>query len=308
MAKRVKKFVPDILVGHELELSEWILAIEESDTNNLLPPNCFPSDQLREEYLQSVGLRSDVEVKSLLRRFLIRYTRYGIDSDRMRSYAANIKTLTIEQIKNPKYEYERDLLTEPWQRNTWILNLLPDYPSAALNALSAYILANWQFMTDFMINGHDDAMAIIRKKYIESQTPQEVFLELGPYRFEYLTAALLRKMGYEVSMTKKSHDGGIDVIAKRDIAGNRETVYAQCKCVTKNIGVSCVRDLLGAVADGKASKGILFSTAGFSSESRKFSRGNPRIDLVDINSLCLLLNEHLGPTWPAYVDSHCRPI
>ena len=48
----------------------------------------------------------------------------------------------------------------------------------------------------------------------------EKIQEMDPFQFEYLTAELLRKIGYEnVTVTKRSGDKGIDVIGNLTVGG-----------------------------------------------------------------------------------------
>ena len=77
----------------------------------------------------------------------------------------------------------------------------------------------------------------------------------------------------------------------------------ECKRVRNKIGVRAVRSLLGVVSDEKATKGVFICTSTFTSEAKKLERRNPRLELINHDDLQVLLNEHLGPTWPDHVDS-----
>ena len=54
----------------------------------------------------------------------------------------------------------------PWERVTWILDLLPDHLSKAVDALDAYFLAHIQFLPDGRMDGLEDAEAVIRQRYL----------------------------------------------------------------------------------------------------------------------------------------------
>ena len=75
-------------------------------------------------------------------------------------------------------------------------------------------------------------------------------------------------LGYpNVKVTKKSHDGGIDVLSTRLIENGVERVAAQCKRYKQPIGVSIAREFVGAIQDDKSIiKGYLVTTSEFSSE------------------------------------------
>ena len=51
----------------------------------------------------------------------------------------------------------------------------------------------------------------------------------------------------------------------------------------------------------KPIKGVLVTTSRFSAEARKFAQRNP-LELIDGQTLVLLLNEHLGPRWAQRID------
>jgi restriction system protein len=70
---------------------------------------------------------------------------------------------------------------------------------------------------------------IIRAKYFEVDHPIEILYNLSPIEFEFLIAELYSKMGYEVNVTKKTHDDGIDIIAKNSDVAKKELIMIQCK-------------------------------------------------------------------------------
>ena len=113
---------------------------------------------------------------------------------------------------------------------------------------------------------------------------------INPLVFEDLIKSLLNKMGLIAETTKASYDGGIDVVAvsQNPITGGRFVV--QCKRYNKVIPVDVIRDLYGAMTHERASKGILITTADFSTECIKFAQGKP-IELINRRLLIQLLNE-----------------
>jgi restriction endonuclease Mrr len=73
--------------------------------------------------------------------------------------------------------------------------------------------------------------------------------------------------------------------------------------IRKTIPIQYVRALLGAVSNERASAGKLVTTSSFSKEARDEMKDNHRIELIDGLQLVVLLNEYLGWTWPARLDS-----
>jgi restriction system protein len=243
-------------------------------------------------------------VINLIRNFLISSGTLGADKHSF-EYLLGCDKETHNRLM--KIEYYRRLLRgyikgQVWEGNTWIIDLLPHWPKVALDALNAYFLAHCQFLPDGRIDGLSDAMALIRARFI--QTPRSALLSsLEPYQFEHLIDKLYSEMGYSTTLTQKTRDGGRDVIAEKSGAAKREKLLIECKTLKRNIGVQPVRSLLGIVSDEKATKGVFVCTSTFTRDARKLERRNPRLDLIDNTDLQVLLNEHLGPTWPEHVDS-----
>jgi HJR/Mrr/RecB family endonuclease len=128
--------------------------------------------------------------------------------------------------------------------------------------------------------------------YIGTRDTSAVDLNnIDPTQFEHLIRQLLERMGYIATLTKSSHDGGIDVEAvnPQPIVGGKLVV--QCKRYAGVIGSPIIRDLYGACVDAGASKGILITTSHFSPDAIKFADGKP-LELIDRAQLVSLLRAH----------------
>tara|TARA_R110002020_G_scaffold475610_1_gene711317 strand:- start:379 stop:1332 length:954 start_codon:yes stop_codon:yes gene_type:complete len=300
----------DIIFAKDLTLSEFLDKMISKDFNRLYPNNCFPTEELMNEYIDTIDRRTDNEVRWVLRRFLIRNSTYGSDEHYAKNLIAKKGDKTYLDPNNSKTEYNRRVLQkfltkqgEVWEGLTWVLDLLPHFPNEAVKAIDAYFLANCLMLPDNCLNALSDSATIIRARYINYKHPNEIFWNLNPVDFEYLTAALFESMEYRVSVTQSSYDGGIDVNAEKIELGQKEKVVIQCKRYTKQtIGIGDIRNLLGVVHDKKATKGILIATSKFSSESRKFEKENPSIELIDVSDLMKLLNKYLGTLWTEKLD------
>jgi CheY-like chemotaxis protein len=119
------------------------------------------------------------------------------------------------------------------------------------------------------------------------------FNQMDPFVFEDLIKMLLSKMGFEVTSTSKTVDGGIDLIAI-----NRAPVIAgkyviQCKkyALSNKVGEPVIRDLYGVVNSENANKGILVTTSSFSSKAVDFADKKP-IELIDGQRLRSLLEQY----------------
>lgn len=122
----------------------------------------------------------------------------------------------------------------------------------------------------------------------------ETLLEIEPAAFERLCQRLLRESGFiEVEVTQRTGDGGIDGHGIIRVAGLISfTVLFQSKRYQGNIGPNVVRDFRGAMI-GRADKGLLITTGGFTREARKEATrdGAPPVDLIDGELLVEKLKE-----------------
>jgi restriction system protein len=117
---------------------------------------------------------------------------------------------------------------------------------------------------------------------------------MDPTAFERLCQRLLRESGFiEVEVTKRSGDGGIDGYGTIRIGGLISfNVLFQSKRYRGNIGADVVRDFRGAMV-GRADKGLIITTGGFTIEARREATrdGAPPLDLIDGRLLAEKLKE-----------------
>jgi restriction system protein len=299
MAKRKEKPIKD---GKEMSLSEWLEALKIPETRrkfHLLPDNCFPTDEHRSEYLDSIKNRENSEIRHLLRNFLIKSGCYGTD----RLALASLKGEKLARAFD-RHEYVRRMLrSEPnWEGLSWVLDLL-HRPRMAIQVLEGYLAAHFWWMTDNMIDGLYDAMAIIRAAYIEVNHPQEVLLDLGWRDFELYVASLFSRKGFEVKLTPPLKDGGCDILIKNSETTRAEYSLVECKRYKDNVGVKEVRALLGVVEQKNASRGIIVTTSKFTTTAIMEAQQTSRLELIDFTALQSQLNQYFSPNWPKTIDS-----
>jgi SNF2 family DNA or RNA helicase len=111
---------------------------------------------------------------------------------------------------------------------------------------------------------------------------REKMYEVTPTDFEELVRELMHYLGYpNVKTTKKSHDGGIDVLSTRNTADGIERVAAQCKRYRGSVSVSTARDFFGAISNDKSIKqGFLVTTGEFTSECLQFCQSSGMIRAI----------------------------
>ena len=117
---------------------------------------------------------------------------------------------------------------------------------------------------------------------------------MDPYQFEYFIADLLKEIGYEnVIVTKRSGDGGIDVIADLTVGGitNVKTVI-QVKRYRGNIPVKIITQLRGSAEVGQ--RGLVITTSDFTKDAISESKAQNKmpVSLVNGDKLMKLIFEN----------------
>lgn len=112
----------------------------------------------------------------------------------------------------------------------------------------------------------------------------KVLTEMNPYAFERLTQRLLRECGfYDIKVTKKSGDGGIDGTGKLKINGVFSfNIAFQCKRYKGTVGAPEIRDFRGSLTTD-VEKGVFITTGSFSKQAidEASNLGKQQIDLID---------------------------
>jgi restriction system protein len=137
----------------------------------------------------------------------------------------------------------------------------------------------------------------------DRQSGIESIRSLSWQQFERLMGEAYRRLGYEVRMTSRGADGGVDLILLRD----GDTTHVQCKrWKTKVVGVELVRQLKGAMATAGVTSGVFVSSGRFTTDAARFA-GQAGISLVDGPKLARLvsgLKARPGPVAAASEATH----
>lgn len=106
------------------------------------------------------------------------------------------------------------------------------------------------------------------------ERPERLY-RVSPRRFESFMAEIYRGLGYNVHLTKDSHDGGIDLVIEKVTDGLRQRYIVQCKHSAKPhaaVSVTAVRELAGVLATFAATAAILVTNVRFTSAATKLLR------------------------------------
>ena len=127
--------------------------------------------------------------------------------------------------------------------------------------------------------------------------------EITAREFEEVVAEVFRDKGFVVDLTKRTRDGGKDIIAiHTDALGIPSKYFIECKHYAEDnkVGVGIVRELQGVMhtKDGP-NKTILATTSTFTSDARKFveSEASSKWDmtLADYNDIVGWLSDYRKP-------------
>lgn len=113
----------------------------------------------------------------------------------------------------------------------------------------------------------------------------EQLLTLSPNDFEHLVARVFNEAGYQVKVTGRSGDGGVDI----EIQRRSKTGVVQCKRYSGRVETEHVRALYGTMIHRKANIAYLVTSGHFSEGARDFTHDKP-ISLIDGQTLCKLIH------------------
>ena len=134
--------------------------------------------------------------------------------------------------------------------------------------------------------------------YLSGESPSGIFgrrinvaslddlLKMNPYQFERFIGDYFRDCGYTVHQTKRSNDGGKDLVMYK----GGQTYYVEVKRYAKNNSVSrpLIQKLVGACHPAGAN-GIFVTTSFFSNGAIAEAKRS-KIELIDGKRLMQLLN------------------
>jgi len=140
----------------------------------------------------------------------------------------------------------------------------PGVVDASGRSLQADTPQHKEMVTD-IVSVSDD---FLRKLHADPK----LFYDISPRRFEEVVAELLHRLGYEITLTPASKDGGKDIYAARKDHLGTFLYIVECKKYAPDhpVGIALVRQLNGVVHAEQATAGILATTSFFTSDAQQF--------------------------------------
>lgn len=135
---------------------------------------------------------------------------------------------------------------------------------------------------------NDEVIAYLAKH------PDKMY-ELEPRKFEELVAAIFREKGYDVVLTPRTRDGGLDIRAfyKSDVGVFLTLIECKRYGPKRPVSVEIVRGLYGVTESERANAGLIVTTSSFTKDAKSFQDKNKyRIQLADQTDLQRWLRDH----------------
>jgi len=123
-----------------------------------------------------------------------------------------------------------------------------------------------------------------------------ILYRLHHRKFEEIIAEVLGGLGYEITLTPRTRDGGVDIFAASKGNLGSFLYIVECKLYTppNHVGVAVIRDLYGTVQFQNATAGILATTSYFTKNAKVLSSQQPhRISLIDYLGLQRWFDEYV---------------
>lgn len=146
----------------------------------------------------------------------------------------------------------------------------------------------------------DEIFEVAEKEYLNTlkQDLLEALKKVDPIRFERIVLDLMEKMNYGIgSMTKRSHDGGIDGIVNEDELGLQK-IYLQAKRYSENkVNEKEIQNFVGALGCSIVSKGVFITTSFFGERAKRKAEAaqGKVVRLIDGEELVdLMIKYNLG--------------
>jgi HJR/Mrr/RecB family endonuclease len=142
-----------------------------------------------------------------------------------------------------------------------------------------------------------------RRKHVERKYREQSRLRrlqtLSWSEFELHVAAFYRRQGYRITMTPRSGDQGVDVIAD----GNGRRIAIRVKQYTGNVDNTPVQEVVGGLAVYGCTHGVVIANSRFTSGAKALAAANG-IELIDGETCAKLLSRLLGTEFNTAERSH----
>ena len=122
----------------------------------------------------------------------------------------------------------------------------------------------------------------------------EKIKQLDPFRFEKFCGTLLQGVGGNWRVTKRTGDGGLDVIGYHKLGIVKFKIVVQVKRYTAgNVNKKEIRDFVGAIDVERADRGVFITTSSFHPEAESLADTH-NITLINGDDLVEMIKDNDG--------------
>lgn len=293
---------------NNLSLDEWLelISIQKQENSEYVIDYQFVTQAHYNEYINTIYRR---DIKPILKLFLIGNVYMNSDEGLRSSLLRPEFNGKKELIKESEFLQRLFSLEPPWLSIKWIIDLLPRYPQLAIQSIRAYTIAHIQYLPDGRATGLNDAINIIKAKYMEHSLPvRQTLLNLNPRDFELLVGYLYYKKGYIIKITSKTRDGGYDILAEKNTVREHKRLYIECKLHSSNIGVPIVRNVLGTLSIENATKSVIVASSYFTKPAYEEARKSKRVELIDIELFDKEMRTVIDYNWVFNISDYIKEM
>lgn len=151
-------------------------------------------------------------------------------------------------------------------------------------------------MIEFGIN--DDKLALAEIRSHLARNFSDVY-SLSSHRFEEVVGDIYRELGWNVRVTKRTRDGGADLVCVESSTGHHLIVECKRYSVNRRVEVDRVRSLLGAKVLSGSHSAHLVTTGHFTRDAVKTASQAQdlgiELDLIDADELFRILQVYSDP-------------
>lgn len=108
-------------------------------------------------------------------------------------------------------------------------------------------------------------------------------------------ASIYADLDYNVTLTKRTGDGGRDIIAlsRKDYLSLKLIIECKRYAPRRKVTVTQVRALFGVMQDEQVTKALLATTSGFTKQAKEFAQRNVwKLDLADHEDIVRMLRRY----------------
>ncbi|TMV49564.1 restriction endonuclease [Paenibacillus mesophilus] len=223
-------------------------------------------------------------------------------SKETREYLLGVVTKAHEYRPDIIDPYYPNVISVSWDKKRVPRDMLSQGAKNSLGGiLTIFRVDDWGRELLGLQNGMPEPQSLVTDEEEVEAFDKEVFIEqaktmiedlvdkLDPWQMQELIAGLLQAMGYQVTVSSKGPDGGVDVLAHRDAFGfEKPIIKVQVKHRHAASGGPEVQQLIGANPHGASC--LFVSTGGFTTAAKAAAQHNG-VKLIDLAGIVELINE-----------------